>query len=232
VVDAELAEYGRPLTDREKRAKRVQVRIEPWMIALGLVWIAAWAIEPTLRSGSAPSIALSIIEDAIWVNFLLEFTMRIIIAPQTGTYLKRHWWEVIILALPVLRFLRILRVFRMARSGRAIASAVSTSRSAERKLAGRLGMLAAASGITVLIGGRILFEYGDGRTYIDSIYAAALAAIANEPVKNINGVAATGVTAVAGLLLLVFSVVVIGAMAGTLGAYLVPKSVPEGSAAK
>jgi voltage-gated potassium channel len=55
----------------------------------------------------------------IWAIFILDFVLRLVIAPHKFSYLKKNWLTVIALIVPALRILRIVRVVRVLRLARA-----------------------------------------------------------------------------------------------------------------
>lgn len=87
--------------------------VEPLMALLGLVWLVLVVIEFT--RGLTPTAAA--LSRAIWVAFALDFAAELLVAPDKGAYLRRHWLALISLALPALRFARLVRVARIARFG-------------------------------------------------------------------------------------------------------------------
>ena len=162
----------------------------------------------------------------LWVLFVGEFLLRLWLAPAKARFLKRNWWQVLFLVLAALRFLRglaLLRVVRFVRAGRVlrvvraggvVSSAVRSSRSAARILTSRLGWVAALSAIVVLAASQLLFTLDLYDSYGDALHAAALATVAGEPL----GLEA-GLVKVLEIVLVVWSVGVFAALAGTLGAY-------------
>ncbi len=54
----------------------------------------------------------------IWLAFLVEFVIKISIAPSRAQYAWKHWLGIVIIALPLLRPLRAARVLRAARTAR------------------------------------------------------------------------------------------------------------------
>jgi voltage-gated potassium channel len=112
-------------TKQEVNNERDEIlsRLEGWldtpMIILGFVWLALLIIE--LRWGLSPF--LEMLGTAIWAIFIIDFVVRLIVAPYKLSYLKSNWLTVIALIVPALRILRILRivrVFRMARAARGL----------------------------------------------------------------------------------------------------------------
>jgi voltage-gated potassium channel len=90
---------------------------EPWMTALGLVWIALVVVDFT--RGLSP--ALSLVNRLIWGVFVLDFALEFVVAPRKLHYLKKHWLVAVSLAVPavrIARFARLLRVWRVGRVAR------------------------------------------------------------------------------------------------------------------
>ena len=85
------------------------------MIVLGFSWLALLIVE--LRWGLKPF--LEILGTVIWAIFIMDFAVRLIIAPQKVSYLKSNWLTVIALIVPAFRILRIVRVLRVLRVARA-----------------------------------------------------------------------------------------------------------------
>lgn len=112
------------LSTPEKQALNQQRReileqLEDWlempMLLLGLAWLVLFLIE--LIWGLSP--LLEVIGWAIWVIFILNFTVEFILAPRKIAYLKDNWLTVISLLLPALRVFRFARVLRVLRTARA-----------------------------------------------------------------------------------------------------------------
>lgn len=165
------------------------------------------------------SLTLTIVGWIIWLAFAAEFIARMAVAPETGTFLKRNWWQALFLVLPFLRILRLVRIFRFARTGRVLSSAIRSSRSAHRALGSRVGWLAVISAIAILASSQLLFEFGISENYADALHAAALATITGEPIAQpdaFSRILEVGLAA--------FSVVVFATLAGTLGAYFLERS--------
>ncbi|MDQ3476292.1 MAG: hypothetical protein M3492_08170 [Actinomycetota bacterium] len=199
---------------REQWAEDLLDRLTPVMSALGVLFLFVVLGEQFTRPDSALGVVLTIAGWALWGVFVVEFAVRLVVAPDTGHFLKRNWWQLLFLVLPFLRILRLARAVRMLRTGRVLSSAVRSSRSARRVLRGRVGWLAVVSAITVLGSSQLLYEFGDYNSYGDALHAAALAAITGEPLGQSDGF-----TRSLEVLLAIFSVVVFATLAGTLGAY-------------
>ncbi len=213
----------RPRTERERIAARIGDRLDPMLIVLGLVWMFAWALEPLFEQRVPGfALALEVLEYAIWALFVAEFVTRVTVDPSTFGFLKRRWWEILILAIPVLRFVRVLRIARVARVGRTLAATIGPARSAEKTLFDRIAVLLSVTVIVILVGGRLLFEFDPPRAYGSALHSAALAALANEPV-----VPRTGSGVVIELILVGYAIIVFAGLAGALGSYFFSDAVKQ-----
>ena len=107
-------------TRRERGRWRLIAQLDEWlqvpMLLLSLVWLAILVIE--LSSGE--SRLLETLGIAIWAVFLIEFAVRIALAPDKKLFFKRNWLTVVALAVPALRILRALAFLRAARALRSI----------------------------------------------------------------------------------------------------------------
>ena len=101
--------------ERSEILGRLEQGLETPMIVLGFIWLALLIVE--LRWGLNPF--LEILGTLIWAIFILDFMLRLVIAPQKFSYLKSNWLTVIALIVPAIRILRIVRVVRVLRVARA-----------------------------------------------------------------------------------------------------------------
>ncbi|HYD19230.1 MAG TPA: ion transporter [Patescibacteria group bacterium] len=82
------------------------------MIVLAFVWIGLMIADFLGRLG--PSLA--ILNYVIWGLFLLDFAVKLIIAPQKGRFLRQNWITLVSLLLPAFRVLRIFQALRAFRA--------------------------------------------------------------------------------------------------------------------
>lgn len=204
--------------ERELWAQELLDRLTPAMTALSVVFLLVVLGEQFTRPGSVMATAFTVTGWALWAAFVAEFVARMAVAPDTGKFWRRNWWQVLFLVLPFLRFLRLLRAVRLLRSGRVLSSAVRSSRSAHRVLSSRLGWLAAVWAITVLSSSQLLYQFSHFARYGDALHAAALGTITGEPLGRSDGFAQ-----VCDVVLAVFSVVVFATLAGSLGAFFLER---------
>lgn len=106
----------------ERERFEVLQQLEDWMevplLFLGFVWLALLVIE--LSHGlTAPLETASTI---IWIVFLIDFAVKLILAPRKLVYLRTNWMTALALLVPALRVLRFARVLRLTRAARAVRS--------------------------------------------------------------------------------------------------------------
>lgn len=208
-----------PKERREAWAEDLLDRLTPAMSALGVLFLLVVLGEQFARADSMASTLLTIIGWMLWAVFAVEFLARMVVAPSTGRFLRRNWWQVLFLVLPFLRILRLVRALRVLRTGRVLSSAVRSSRSIRGVLTGRVAWLAVVSAITVLGSSQLLYGFGDYSSYGAALHAAALATITGEPLGRPDPFAQ-----LLEVLLGIFSVVVFATLAGTVGAYFLDSS--------
>lgn len=154
--------------------------LETPMIILSFGWLLLVVVE--LVSGG--SRLLEVFGTVIWVIFILEFLLRLMLAPEKGHFLWGNWITIIALAVPAFRLFRAFRIFRAARAVRGlrlvrVIGTANRGMNALRKSLGRRG-LGYVIGMTVLAdllgaAGMLAFEpaeevAGGFRNYGDSLW--------------------------------------------------------------
>ena len=98
---------------------------------------------------------------ALWSLFLVEFVVKLVLAPIRRRYLREHWLDALIVLLPFLRVLRLARVVQTARGLPAFRLLVFGGRGSQPTLAllkrRRIGQLAIISAMVILIGATLGF---------------------------------------------------------------------------
>jgi hypothetical protein len=90
------------------------------MIVLALAILPLLAIEVYGQPTGALKLAIEIGFAVIWLAFVVEFVWKITIAESRVEYVRRNWFDVVIILLPLLRPLRAFRATQgLARSTRA-----------------------------------------------------------------------------------------------------------------
>ncbi|HSD59192.1 MAG TPA: ion transporter [Methanotrichaceae archaeon] len=104
----------------DKERYELLSQIDDWsdlpLAILGFVWLALLVIE--LIWGLTP--ALEMATTIIWIIFILDFAIDIVLAPDKKAYLRNNWLMVIALIVPAFRAFRIIQVLRYARAARGL----------------------------------------------------------------------------------------------------------------
>lgn len=132
------------------------------MAILGFAWLAllladlVWGLTPNLET----------LLDTIWIIFIADFFIELLVAPKKSAFLKSNWLTIIALIVPAVRIFRVLRILRFAK-GLALTRIVSTINRSIRSLRftmGRrgFGYVVALASIVALAGssGMYAFERG------------------------------------------------------------------------
>jgi voltage-gated potassium channel len=107
-------------------------RAEVPLLFLAVAFLTAYAwpiLDPHLDHDLRTT--LSVVSWTVWIAFAVDFLIRIWLSEERAGYVVRHWYDVALIALPMLRPLRLLRALALARL---------LSRSATRTLAGRASL--------------------------------------------------------------------------------------------
>lgn len=114
--DKHPAEQERLERERDEILVRLQAWLEWPMLVLAFVWLALLVLEFTY--GLSPFLGGLVI--VIWVIFILDFILKIVIAPLKLHFIRRNWLTVIALIVPALRVFRVLHAVRILRVTRAV----------------------------------------------------------------------------------------------------------------
>ncbi len=182
---AEIADD--PDRDRFHRSEILQ-ELESWietpMLVLSFLWLVLVLVE--LVWGTSEM--LEVFGTAIWIIFVLEFFLRVAIAPDKLAFVSSNWLTVVSLVLPAFRLLRAFRVVRFARAARGmrlvrVVGTANRGMNALRSSMRRRGLgyvLALSVLITFLgAGGMLAFEpaqetEGGFTGYVDALWWTAM----------------------------------------------------------
>ena len=102
--------------ERKKLLKSIEKVLEGPMIFLGFVWLVLLVIE--LIWGLLKSLEYASV--TIWIIFIIDFIIKLILAPAKVVFLKKNWLTAISLIIPALRVFRLFRFVRLLRGLRGI----------------------------------------------------------------------------------------------------------------
>lgn len=96
--------------DREAQRQYWERRAERPILFLAVVFLFILILPAALPLTPATKTTLTIINYAIWGLFVLDYAVRLYLAENRWSYIKKHPIEFLIVAIPFLRPLRILRL--------------------------------------------------------------------------------------------------------------------------
>jgi voltage-gated potassium channel len=121
-----MPEEFNPQTFEIQRRELLE-QIESWlevpMLVLGFVWLVLLGIEFLWERVWEQNPLFNTLSTAIWIVFIVNFAIELVLAPRKIEYFKRNWLSAISLLVPALRVFRIFRLvgfFRAARVTRGI----------------------------------------------------------------------------------------------------------------
>lgn len=119
-----MEEKKNTVLQRNRLLIRIEKVLEGPMIFLGFVWLVLLIIE--FIHGF--NYVLQLISTGIWILFICDFGLKLILAPKKLLFLKKNILTAISLFIPALRlfrifrFIRLLRIFRGTRLIKVVAS--------------------------------------------------------------------------------------------------------------
>ena len=177
-------EPGAESSERLAMLEQLEDWIEKPMLILSFAWLVLVITE--LIWGASE--LLEVFGTAIWIVFILEFLLRLSLAPDKTSFLKANWITLIALIVPAFRMLRAFRALRLARAARGLrlVRVVGTANRGMRALRSSmrrrgLGYVLALSVLITFLGagGMLAFEpaaefEGGFRSYIDALWWTAM----------------------------------------------------------
>ena len=114
---------------------RVEARAEPLMFVLAFVWLGLMVLELIHGLTEIQELLVNI----IWGMFIVEFLIKLLLAPRRLRYLRQNWLLLAALLVPALRIFRMFSALRLLRFTRVtsttrIVRAFTPSRQAYAKL--------------------------------------------------------------------------------------------------
>lgn len=110
----EKSEVQEITRERYEILERLTDWLETPLLILGFVWLALLIVE--FVWGENPY--LDTLSNLIYIIFIVDFAIKLTLAPKKIEYLKNNWLTLIALAVPALRIFRIFRVVRIFQAAR------------------------------------------------------------------------------------------------------------------
>lgn len=120
-VEGSDAHGAEPVDEQALERERGELlqRLDDWletpMLFLAFAWLALLVAE--LVRGESQ--LFNVLGMVIWAVFILDFAVKLVLAPHKVDYVKDNWLTAISLLVPALRIFRAFRVFRILRLARA-----------------------------------------------------------------------------------------------------------------
>jgi voltage-gated potassium channel len=214
--------------ERDQLLQAIEDWLETPMVVLAFVWLVLLVVE--LVWGERRLLAT--VGTVIWIVFIVDFAVKLLVAPRRATYLRRNWLGAVSLVIPALRLFRVahvVRLLRVARVGRGVqmvrvvASVNRGMRALRASLSRRgFGYVAALTALVTVAGAAGMYAFErDGAAGLSS-YGEALwftAMILTTLGSQFWPETAEG--RVLGLLLALYAIGVFGYVTATLATYFI-----------
>ena len=102
--------------ERKQLLTRIENLLDGPLIVLGFIWLVLIIVELLFD----PNPIIETISYVIWIIFILDFLLKLFLAPKKGAFIKSNLLTLISLIIPALRILRVFRVLRILRFSRGL----------------------------------------------------------------------------------------------------------------
>lgn len=103
--------YDAEVVRKADRLETYEQRTSFAMVVLALTYLGIFSVQVLATSLSADQQGLLVVlSNAIWLVFVVDLVVRVVLAPRRIDYLLRHPIDVIAVVIPAFRALRVLRV--------------------------------------------------------------------------------------------------------------------------
>ena len=129
---------GEPVTRVERWERRAEVPL--LLLAFAFLVAYAWPVIDESMDADLRTV-LTVCSWTVWVAFAVDFLIRVGLADERSSYVRSHWYDLLLISVPLLRPLRLLRLLALARIA---------NRSATRSLIGRVTTYVAGSAVAAV----------------------------------------------------------------------------------
>ena len=103
---------------RDESYERFTQRSDLVMTLLGIAWIPVLELPILTHVPASMNSTFFVLDTVVWSLFILEYLVKLYLAPSRGLFVRTHLIELLVIALPLLRPLRVLRVLNLLSSAR------------------------------------------------------------------------------------------------------------------
>ena len=104
-------------TRSESLPQRIERLSELPMLFLAFAMVPLLAASLLWELGPRAEVVVLALDSVVWVAFAVDLVIKVAVAPDRWAYVKRHWLDVLVVAVPFIRPLRILRIILFAMEG-------------------------------------------------------------------------------------------------------------------
>jgi voltage-gated potassium channel len=109
------------MPERDAEAyERLSAAVDGPMAILTVLWLPVLIIPLVVHTKGEVAAALDLIDYVVWALFVVEYTVKLYLAPRRWQFIRTHLVDLLVIAIPFLRPLRaarLLRLLRLARVG-------------------------------------------------------------------------------------------------------------------
>lgn len=218
--------YERTETEFDDWVAAVTERADPFMAWLGVVFALLVGYELAVELTPPAAVAVEVVGWTIWSLFALELAAKLWLAPDRWRFLRRHWWQPVLLLVPALRVFRFVRLLRLGRAfpaSRVVSSSYRAAGTARYLLRSRLAYLGGLTAVVIIAAAELayLFERDRADGVFGSFGDAVVWSIAAVVAMQADPVPASAGGQIVMLVAFVAGLLVVASLAGVAGGYLV-----------
>ena len=221
--------------ERFRFVARLEYLLDGPATFLAIVFVLVLAAELVLTAQGEPvPEVLTWIQTGIWIVFIIQFAMGLLISPDRLRYVRRNWITAASLVLPFLRAFRVLRAARALRAVSGVRASTAFNRAAgalaDLIAWSRAGYPLALAGTATILGSATiyLFEAADPATPFESYADALWWTLATLTTVGATYEPSTVGGRIAALFVMISGLVILGYVAGVVGALLFDRRVKGG----
>jgi voltage-gated potassium channel len=110
---------------------RFSAAVDVPLTVLAVLWLPVLVVPLVIRVRAGVAATLDLVDYVVWAVFVVEYLVKLYLAPARWLFVRRHLIDLLVIAVPVLRplrLLRVLRLLRLARAGLILSTALKRAR--------------------------------------------------------------------------------------------------------
>jgi voltage-gated potassium channel len=208
----------------ERRLAELTERADPVLAFLGVAFALLVAFDLANPGLSDPwRERLAVAGLVLWGVFVVDFVVRMAVAPSAWGFVKGHWLALVMLLIPTLRVLRLAALLRLGRAlpaARVLSSSYRVTGVARRTFSSRTGYLGGSAAVATLAIAELVWLAERGEDTFGDFGDALLWAGAAVVGMHADPTPVTDAGRLVMLVAFAMGLVLIATLAATVGAYL------------